>query len=106
MDPKIETMETKPKQVKDSDGIRGAKPPSQKTKKQIDAAKRFKKFYDTKVKDKDLKRTCDCGSIVGYMSMSRHKKSPKHARIMKELRVPKEPAGPSPLHKELSETNL
>ena len=78
MDPKFETMETKPKQ--------------EKTKKQIDAAKRFKKFYDTKIKDKDLKRTCECGSIVGYMSMSRHKKSPKHARIMKE--------------KELSETNL
>ena len=61
-----------------------SEPKKEKTKKQIDAAKRFKKFYATNIKDKQLKRTCDCGSVVGYMSLSRHRKSPKHARIMKE----------------------
>jgi hypothetical protein len=62
----------------------------EKTKKQLDAAKRFKKFYDTKIKDKDKKRECECGCVVGYMSLSRHRKSPKHARIMKEKELKSE----------------
>jgi hypothetical protein len=59
-------------------------PTKEKTPKQIDAAKRFKKFYDTKLRGQDVKRTCECGSVVGYMSLSRHKKSPKHLRLMEE----------------------
>ena len=54
-----------------------------KTQKQIDAAERFKRFYDTKIRGTDLKRTCECGCIIAYMNLSRHKKTKKHMRLMK-----------------------
>ena len=69
-------------------------PKPEKTKKQIAAARRFRKFYDTKLKGQDVKRTCDCGCVVSYMSLSRHKKSYKHERLMREKYEEKELSDP------------
>jgi len=44
--------------------------------KRENARKRFKKFYDSKIKDKDNKRKCDrCGKEIAYMNYSKHRKT-------------------------------
>lgn len=58
----------------------------EKTPKQIDAAKRFKKFYDAKLKGQNVKKECECGCKISYMGMSNHKKTKKHAKLMLELK--------------------
>lgn len=44
----------------------------------------FKKWYDNKVKKEGLRADCECGCNVAYMNLCNHRKTKKHARLMKE----------------------
>ena len=54
------------------------------TKKQLDSRRRFKKFYDEKLKGKNVKRECECGRMIAYMHLSEHKRTQIHKKIMEE----------------------
>jgi len=43
----------------------------------------FKKWYDNKVKKEGLRADCECGCNVAYMNLCNHRKTKKHARLMK-----------------------
>ena len=69
--PEIEIMDKEPEEVKPI-----------KTKKQLDAKKRFNTYYDKHHRGKQQKRTCECGIEVSYLYLYEHRKTKKHANFM------------------------
>ena len=43
----------------------------------------FKNWYEKRVKKEGLRADCECGTNVAYMNLCNHRKTKKHARLMK-----------------------
>lgn len=88
----FEESEKKRKETNESDKEqeayeeRMAKDEERQARKKEQTKKRFIKFYDNKKNPdgSEVKRKCECGSVVAYFGMSRHRKTKKHKKLMDE----------------------